>query len=130
MKIVNTTASSGGCGFQDVVAKRRRRKRWAKRKNVAALINLSKLSATEFIGYVPRQEEDSIVTEIEKYDGKTGQRKTILKNEFFYQGASRTAGARFSRLPAPLTARSMAWAGRKKTGRITATLPNGGGGDR
>lgn len=56
-----------------------------KRKNVTALINLSKLSATEFIGYVPHKEENSIVTEIEKYDGKTGKRKTILKNEFLYQ---------------------------------------------
>lgn len=56
-----------------------------KRKNVTALINLSKLSATEFIGYIPSQAGDSVVTEIEKYDGRTGQRKTILKNEFFYQ---------------------------------------------
>ena len=55
------------------------------RKNVSALINLSKLSATEFIGYVPSQKGDSVITEIEKYDGKTGKRKTILKNQFFYQ---------------------------------------------
>ena len=47
-----------------------------KRKNVTALINLSKLSATEFIGYVPHKEENSIVTEIEKYDGKT-RRSTV-----------------------------------------------------
>lgn len=62
-----------------------------KRKNVTALINLSKLSATEFIGYVPHKEENSIVTEIEKYDGKTGKRKTILKNEFFYQGGEQNS---------------------------------------
>lgn len=64
-----------------------------KRENVTALINLSKLSATEFIGYVPSQEGDSVVTEIEKYDGKTGKRKTILRNQFFYQeGAKNSRG--------------------------------------
>lgn len=56
-----------------------------KRKNVSMLINLSKLSEMEFIGYVPSQQGDSVVTEIEKYDGKTGKRKTILQNQFFYQ---------------------------------------------
>lgn len=113
-QIANTTASSGDAVFMDgryfytwygsadaggadinnlirIDTKDKKFSVVAKRKNVAALINLSKLSATEFIGYVPRQEEDSIVTEIEKYDGKTGQRKTILKNEFFYQGGEQNS---------------------------------------
>mgnify|MGYP001225423835 CR=1 FL=1 len=107
-QIANTTASSGDAVFMDeryfytwygsadaggadinnlirIDTKDKKFSVVAKRKNVAALINLSKLSATEFIGYVPSQAEDSVVTEIEKYDGQTGERKTILKNEFFYQ---------------------------------------------
>ena len=97
-QIANTTASSGDAVFMDgryfytwygsadaggadinnlirIDTKDKKFSVVAKRKNVAALINLSKLSATEFIGYVPRQEEDSIVTEIEKYDGKPDSAK-------------------------------------------------------
>ena len=80
-QIANTTASSGDAVFMDgryfytwygsadaggadinnlirIDTKDKKFSVVAKRKNVAALINLSKLSATEFIGYVPRQEED------------------------------------------------------------------------
>lgn len=107
-QIANTTASSGDAVFMDgryfytwygsadaggadinnlirIDMKDKKFSVVAKRKNVAALINLSKLSATEFVGYVPSQAGDSIVTEIEKYDGQTGKRKTILKNQFSYR---------------------------------------------
>lgn len=82
------SAGAGGADINNLIRIDTKDKKFSvveKRKNATALINLSKLSATEFIGYVPRKEEDSIATEIEKYDGKTGKRKTILKNEFFYQ---------------------------------------------
>lgn len=94
----------------------------AKRKNVAALINLSKLSATEFIGYVPRQEEDSIVTEIEKYDGKTGQRKTILKNEFFYQGGEQNSRGTVLEVACAADGKIYGLGRQKKNGEVTATF--------
>ncbi len=82
------SADAGGVDINNLIRIDTREKTFTiveKRKNVTALINLSKLSETEFIGYVPSQKGDSVVTEIEKYDGTTGKRKTILQNQFFYQ---------------------------------------------
>lgn len=82
------SADPGGSDINNLIRIDAKEKRFTvveKRKNVTALINLSKLSATEFIGYVPSRTDDSVETEIEKYDGQTGKRKTILKNQFHYQ---------------------------------------------